>query len=246
MKIDLVTIFPGILEGPFRESMIKRAVDRGLVEINLVDLRDYTRDRHRQVDDTPYGGGYGMILKPEPIYEAVEDLKSKSGSGTARVILLTPQGRRFNQDAARELSQEKHLIMICGRYEGVDERVRSTLVDDEISIGDYVLTGGELAAAVVVDAVVRLLPGFIAEEAAANESFSESLLEHPHYTRPPVFRGMEVPSVLQSGNHAEIDRWRRMQSVKRTYERRPDLLEKARLLPDEKAYLEKIEKQQDK
>ncbi len=246
MKIDLVTIFPGILEGPFRESMIKRAVDRGLVEINLVDLRDYTRDRHRQVDDTPYGGGYGMILKPEPIYEAVEDLKSKSVSGTARVILLTPQGRRFNQDAARELSQEKHLIMICGRYEGVDERVRSTLVDDEISIGDYVLTGGELAAAVVVDAVVRLLPGFIAEEAAANESFSESLLEHPHYTRPPVFRGMEVPSVLQSGNHAEIDRWRRMQSVKRTYERRPDLLEKARLLPDEKAYLEKIEKQQDK
>lgn len=246
MKIDLVTIFPGILEGPFRESMIKRAVDRGLVEINLVDLRDYTRDRHRQVDDTPYGGGYGMILKPEPIYEAVEDLKSKSGSGTARVILLTPQGRRFNQDAARELSQEKHLIMICGRYEGVDERVRSTLVDDEISIGDYVLTGGELAAAVVVDAVVRLLPGFIAEEAAANESFSESLLEHPHYTRPPVFRGMEVPSVLQSGNHAEIDRWRRMQSVKRTYERRPDLLEKARLLPDEKAYLKKIEKQQDK
>ncbi len=244
MKIDLVTIFPGMLEGPFKESMIKRAVDRGLVEINLIDLRSYTRDRHRQVDDTPYGGGCGMILKPEPLFEAVEDLKSKSEYERSWVLLMTPQGRRFDQQAARKLSGEKHLILICGRYEGVDERVRTALIDEEFSIGDYVLTGGELAAAVIVDAVVRLLPGFITEEAAANESFSDSFLEHPHYTRPSAFRGMEVPSVLLSGNHAEIERWRRKQSIKRTCERRPDLLEKAKLLPDEKSYLEEIMRQQ--
>jgi len=243
MKIDLVTIFPGILDGPFRESMIKRAVDKGLVEINLIDLRSYARDRHRQVDDTPYGGGFGMILKPEPLFEAVEDLKNKSGKESSRVIFMTPQGRRFNQDIARKLAKDKHLIVICGRYEGVDERVRIAMVDEEISIGDFVLTGGELAAAVVVDALVRLLPGFIAEEAAANESFTESLLEHPHYTRPPVFRDMEVPPVLLSGNHGEIDRWRRQQSLKRTYERRPDLLEKAELLPEDKSYLEVLKKQ---
>jgi len=243
MKIDLVTIFPGILDGPFRESMIKRAVDKGLVEINLIDLRSYARDRHRQVDDTPYGGGFGMILKPEPLFEAVEDLKNKSGEESSRVIFMTPQGRRFNQDIARKLAKDKHLIVICGRYEGVDERVRIAMVDEEISIGDFVLTGGELAAAVVVDALVRLLPGFIAEEAAANESFTESLLEHPHYTRPPVFRDMEVPPVLLSGNHGEIDRWRRQQSLRRTYERRPDLLEKAELLPEDKSYLEVLKKQ---
>jgi len=245
MKIDLVTIFPGILDGPFKESMIKRAVDRGLVEINLVDLRSYTHDRHRQVDDTPYGGGSGMILKPEPLFEAVEDLKSKADCDCPYVILMTPQGSRFDQASAKKLSGKKHLILVCGRYEGVDERVRTALIDEELSIGDFVLTGGELAAAVVVDAVVRLLPGFITEEAAANESFSDSLLEHPHYTRPPVYRGMEVPSVLQSGNHAEIDRWRRKESIKRTYERRPDLLEKAKLLSDEKKSLEDITKEQD-
>lgn len=244
MKIDLITIFPGILEGPFKESMIKRAVEQGLVEINLVDLRSYTRDRHRQVDDTPYGGGYGMILKPEPLFTAVEHLKAESGSTCSRVVLLTPQGRKFDQKAAREMSDINHIILICGRYEGVDERVRLALVDDEISIGDYVLTGGELAAAVLVDAVVRLLPGFLAEEASAKESFSEALLEHPHYTRPPVFRGMEVPAVLLSGNHGVINGWRRQQSLKRTYERRPDLLEKADLLPEDKTYLEAIKKQQ--
>lgn len=243
MKIDLVTIFPGILDGPFRESMIKRAVDKGLVEINLIDLRSYARDRHHQVDDTPYGGGFGMILKPEPLFEAVEDLKNKSGKESSRVIFMTPQGRSFNQDIARKLAKDKHLIIICGRYEGVDERVRIAVVDEEISIGDFVLTGGELAAAVVVDALVRLLPGFIAEEAAANESFTGSLLEHPHYTRPPFFREMKVPPVLLSGNHGEIDRWRRQQSLKRTYERRPDLLEKAELLPEDKSYLEVLKKQ---
>ncbi len=241
MKIDLITIFPGMLEGPFKESMIKRAVEQGLVEINLVDLRAYTHDRHRQVDDEPYGGGKGMILKPEPLFEAVEDLKDGSAA-ISRVILLTPQGRIFNQEAAAELAAMEHLIIICGRYEGVDERVRTALVDDEISIGDYVLTGGELPAAVVVDAVVRLLPGFLAEDSTANESFSDSLLEHPHYTRPAAYRGMEVPPVLLSGNHQEIARWRKEQSIKRTYERRPDLLKKAELLPEERDFLEKIKK----
>lgn len=242
MEIDLVTIFPGILEGPFKESMIKRAIDRNLVEISLVDLRKYTHDRHRQVDDTPYGGGCGMILKPEPLFEAVEDLKSKTMAERTRVILLTPQGQKFNQQMARQLSGEEHLIMICGRYEGVDERVRNSIVDLELSIGDYVLTGGEIAAAVVVDAVVRLLPGFISEEAAANESFSEQLLEHPHYTRPPEYRGKKVPDVLLSGNHREIDRWRRQQSLKRTFERRPDLLEQAELSHEDMEYLDKIRK----
>ena len=242
MKIDLVTIFPGILEGPFKESMIKRAIDRNLVEITLVDLRQYTHDRHSQVDDTPYGGGCGMILKPEPLFEAVEDLKAKSMADRTRVILLTPQGQKFNQQMARQLSGESHLIMICGRYEGVDERVRSSIVDLELSIGDYVLTGGEIAAAVVVDAVVRLLPGFISEEAAANESFSEPLLEHPHYTRPPEYRNMKVPDVLLSGNHGEIEKWRRQQSLKRTYERRPDLLDKAELSTEDMECLENMKK----
>jgi len=244
MKIDLVTIFPGILEGPFKESMIKRAIDQGLVEISLVDLRDYTHDRHHQVDDTPYGGGKGMILKPEPLFEAVEDLKAKTNEEHPWVILLTPQGERLNQQLAHDLSCKKHLILICGRYEGVDERVRSALVDQEISIGDYVLTGGELASAVLVDAVVRLLPGFLAEEASVNESFTEPLLEHPHYTRPPVYRGMEVPPVLMSGNHAEIARWRREQSVIRTYERRPDLLDPSILMPEDEIILNNIKKKE--
>lgn len=239
MKIDLISIFPGMLEGPFRESMIKRAIDRGLVEINLIDLRDYTCDRHRQVDDAPYGGGCGMILKPEPLFAAVESLKASSNTN-ARVILMTPQGQIFNQQKARELSGENHLIMICGRYEGIDERVRLALVDEEISLGDYVLTGGELAAAIIVDATVRLLPGFLSEEASSDESFSGSLLEYPHYTRPQNFRGMEVPSVLLSGNHAGIENWRRQQALIRTYQRRPDLLEKADLTREERDYLEQL------
>ncbi len=240
MKIDVITIFPGILEGPFKESMIKRAVDQGFVAINLVDLRDYTHDQHRQVDDYPYGGGYGMVLKPEPLFEAVEDLKKRSGPQQSRVILLTPQGKRFDQQEARKLAAEAHLIMICGRYEGVDERVRTGLVDEEISIGDFVLTGGELGAAAVVDAVVRLLPGFLAEEASADESFTEHLLEYPHYTRPADYRGMEVPPILLSGNHGEIARWRRKQSLKRTKERRPDLLKKADLSKTDQDYLEEL------
>lgn len=241
MRIDIITIFPAMLEGPFKESMLKRAIDQGLVRVNLVNLRDYTDDRHRQVDDTPYGGGCGMIFKPEPLFAAVEKLKA-SHTQKARVILLTPQGRVFNQKVASELAGEKHLILICGRYEGVDERVRIALADDELSIGDYVLTGGELAAAVIVDAVVRLLPGLLSEEASTNESFCENLLEFPHYTRPQSFRGMEVPAVLTSGNHGSIASWRRQQALIRTYERRPDLLEKALLTGEEKAYIESMDK----
>ena len=244
MKIDLITIFPGIFDGPFRESMIKRAVDRGLININLVDLRDYTEDRHRQVDDTPFGGGYGMVLKPEPIFNAVEALKETSPpAAQKRVILMSPQGRTFNQQIAFELAALDHLILICGRYEGVDERVREALVDDQLSIGDYVLTGGELAAAVVVDAVARLVPGFLAEEASKEESFSEQLLEYPHYTKPRAYRGMEVPPVLLSGNHQEIAAWRRRQSLARTLNQRPDLLKKARLDEKDLEYLEKLKKQ---
>jgi len=245
MVIDLITIFPGILDGPFRESMIKRAVEKTLVEINLIDLRDYTVDRHRQVDDTPYGGGCGMILKPEPLFSAVASLKEKSGATSQHVILMTPQGRKFDQQLAKKLSAMEHLILICGRYEGIDERVRLALIDDEISIGDFILTGGELAAAVLVDAVVRLLPGVLAEEASENESFTEPLLEHPHYTRPPLFRDMAVPPVLTSGNHGEIKAWRRTQSLIRTHERRPDLLQKANLEPAEWEFLESLKKQSD-
>lgn len=245
MVIDLITIFPGILDGPFRESMIKRAVEQNLVEINLVDLRDYTVDRHRQVDDTPYGGGCGMILKPEPLFSAVESLKEKSVAISPHVILMTPQGRKFDQQLAKKLAAMEHLILICGRYEGIDERVRMALVDDEISIGDFILTGGELAAAVLVDAVVRLLPGVLAKEASEKESFTEPLLEHPHYTRPPLFRGMAVPSVLTSGNHGEIEAWRRKQSLVRTRERRPDLLQKADLDAAEREFLESLKKQRD-
>lgn len=241
MKIEILTIFPGMLEGPFSESMLKRAVDRGLVEIELIDLRSYASGRHRQVDDAPYGGGSGMIFKPEPLFKAVEDLQESGGKSRARVILLTPQGRTFNQEIARELSGEERLLLICSRYEGIDERVREALVDDEISIGDYILTGGELAAAVVVDAVVRLLPGFLGEASVAEESFSGSLLEYPHYTRPPLFRGMAVPPVLLSGDHAAIAHWRRSQALLRTRQRRPDLLDKAALSPEERRNLERMD-----
>lgn len=241
MKIEILTIFPGILEGPFSESMLKRAIDQGLVEIELIDLRSFAAGRHRQVDDAPYGGGSGMIFKPEPLFRAVETLQERNGGrNRARTILLTPQGRTFNQEMAQELSREERLLLICSRYEGVDERVRESLVDDEISIGDYILTGGELAAAVVVDAVVRLLPGFLGEASVAEESFSGSLLEYPHYTRPPVFRGMAVPPVLLSGDHGAIARWRRRQALLRTWRRRPDLLDKAELSAEERRFLERL------
>lgn len=220
LKIDILTIFPGMLNGFLGESMLKRAARSGRVEFRVVNLRDFTTDAHRTTDDRPYGGGPGMVMKPEPIFAAVESLDPEG----ARVILMTPQGRRFDQALARELAGESHLIFVCGHYEGVDERVRSALVTDEISIGDYVLTNGALAAAVVVDAVVRLRPGVLGGEGATEEeSFSAGLLEYPQYTRPPEFRGLKVPEVLVSGHHEEIRRWRREQALRRTRERRPDL-----------------------
>lgn len=222
MKISVVTIFPQMLEGFLGLSMMKRAAAMGAVAFHPVDLRDFTEDRHRTTDDRPFGGGPGMVMKPEPIFKAVESIRSTS---PARVILMCPQGRPFNQAAARRLSGEQHLVFLCGQYEGIDERVREALVDEEISIGDYVLTNGTLAAAVLIDAVVRLLPGVVgAEGGTEEESFSQNLLEFPQYTRPAEFQGMKVPEVLLSGDHAAIEAWRREQSLCRTRTRRPDLL----------------------
>ena len=240
MRIHILTLFPNMLSGPFSESIIKRAVDRGLVEIVLYNIRDYTSDRHHVVDDYPYGGGQGMVLKPEPIFAAVESIKNES---EVPVILLTPQGRLFNQMVAEELAGYGEMILMCGHYEGVDERVREHLVTDEISIGDYVLSGGELAAMVIVDAVVRQLPGALgAEEAVREDSHSSGLLEYPQYTRPRVFQGWEVPQVLLSGNHAEIASWRREQSIIRTLRRRPDLLERADLSREDRMVLERMKR----
>ena len=221
MKIDVLTLFPGMFLGPLDESIIKRARESGRLDLKIHNLRDYAHDRHRTVDDRPFGGGPGMLLKPEPIFEAVEDL----GREMTRVILLSPSGRTFNQAIASELAQFEHLLLVSGHYEGFDERVREQLADDELSIGDYVLTNGALPVMVVVDSVTRLLPGVLGDEDSAHEeSFSHGLLEYPQYTRPADFRGMKVPDILLSGNHAEIARWRGEQARLRTQERRPDLL----------------------
>ena len=220
LRIDVITIFPAIVQGFLGESILKRAAEKKAVAYHVVNLRDYTSDRHQTVDDRPYGGGPGMIMKPGPIFKAVDALRSKE----ARVVLMSPQGRLFNQAVARELSKDSHLVFICGHYEGVDDRVGQGLATDEISIGDYVLTNGTLAAAVVIDAVVRLLPGVLgAEGAGDSDSFGQYPLEFPQFTRPEDFRGMKVPSVLLSGDHAEIRRWREEQSRTRTRLRRPDL-----------------------
>jgi tRNA (guanine37-N1)-methyltransferase len=221
LKIDIITIFPQMLDGFLGESMMKRAAAGGHVEFNRVDLREFTTDKHRTTDDRPFGGGPGMIMKPEPLFKAIQSRTTDD----SRVILMSPQGRPFSQAIARELTDEKHLVIVCGHYEGVDERVREALVDDEISIGDYILTNGVLAAAVICDAVVRLLPGVLGGEGSAEEeSFSSGLLEFPHYTRPAEFQGMKVPDVLVSGNHEQIAAWRKEQSVARTKAKRPDLL----------------------
>ena len=220
MKIDVLTLFPGMFTGPLDESIIKRARDSGQLALSIHNLRDYTHDRHRTVDDRPFGGGPGMLLKPEPIFEAVEAL---SGPET-HVVLLSPSGTPLRQGVAETLALRKHLLLICGSYEGVDERVREALVDDELSIGDYVLTNGALPAMVMIDVVSRLLPGVLGgEDSAVEESFSNGLLEYPHYTRPAEFRGMQVPEVLLSGHHAAIEKWRAEQSKCRTQQRRPDL-----------------------
>ena len=222
MEFDILTLFPGIFTGPLDESILKRARETGLVKVRVHNLRDFTHDKHRVVDDRPYGGGPGMLMKPEPIFEAVEKLRCAD----TRVVLMTPQGAPFTQAQAQQYAGQSHLLIICGHYEGVDERVREALVHDEISIGDYVLTNGALAAAVVVDAVTRLLPGAIGhEQSASDDSFATGLLEGPQYTRPPEFRGMKVPDVLLSGNHGEVAAWRAAQSRQRTRQRRPDLLE---------------------
>lgn len=221
MKIDVLTLFPAMFAGPLDESIVGRARSAGILELRIHNLRDYTHDRHRTVDDKPFGGGPGMLLKPEPIFEAVESLATEQ----THVVLLTPAGRKFSQEIANELKQHEHILFVCGSYEGFDERVRAALADDELSIGDYVLTNGALPAMVIIDTVTRLLPGALGDEGSAvDESFSHGLLECPHYTRPAEFRGMKVPDVLLSGNHAEIAKWRAEQARLRTAQKRPDLL----------------------
>jgi tRNA (guanine37-N1)-methyltransferase len=225
MRIDIVTLFPEICRAPLSESIMKRAQEKGLVDLHIHNLRDWTTDKHHVVDDAPFGGGQGMVMKPEPIFAAIEDLKSKIKDQKSKIVLMSPAGRRFDQQTARDLSQESHLIIISGHYEGVDHRVIEHLIDLEISIGDYVLTNGAIAAVVLVDAIVRLLPGALGhEQSAADDSFSNGLLEAPQYTRPAEFRGCKVPDVLLSGNHAQIAKWRKEQASKRTRENRPDLL----------------------
>ncbi|KAG0505128.1 MAG: tRNA (guanine-N(1)-)-methyltransferase [Candidatus Udaeobacter sp.] len=225
MRIDIVTLFPEICRAPLSESIMKRAQENRIVELNIHNLRDWTTDKHHVVDDAPFGGGQGMVMKPEPIFAAVEDLKSQIANHKSQILLMSPAGRRFDQQMAAQLSQEPHLIIISGHYEGVDHRVIEHLIDLEISIGDYVLTNGAIAAVVLVDSIVRLLPGALGHEhSAADDSFSNGLLEAPQYTRPADFRSWKVPEVLLSGNHAEIVKWRKDQAIKRTRENRPDLL----------------------
>ncbi|MFC1900379.1 tRNA (guanosine(37)-N1)-methyltransferase TrmD [Chloroflexota bacterium] len=247
MKVYILTLFPQMFESPLSSGIFKRAADREHVEITVCNIRDYTHDKHHTTDDYPYGGGAGMVLKPEPVFEAVEDIRSGISEEENRqlpVILLTPQGRLFSQSIASELSGYNNLILICGHYEGVDERIRKYLVTDEISIGDYILSGGELASMVLLDAVVRLVHGVLgSEESAADDSHTTGLLEYPQYTRPPEYKGWTVPEVLLSGNHGQIADWRREQSIIRTAERRPDLLEKADLNNKEKRFLEGLNKE---
>ena len=243
MRIDILTLFPQMFEVPFSFGIFKRAVDNGLVRLNLYDIRAYTHDKHHTADDYPYGGGAGMVLKPEPIFEAVESIKAgiKGEAGELPVILLTPQGRLFSQQIAQELSEKRHLLFICGHYEGFDERVREHLATDEISIGDYVLTGGEVPAMVVVDAMVRLLPGVLgSEDSSLDDSHVSGLLEYPQYTRPADYKEWSVPEVLLSGYHAEIAKWRREQIIRRTLERRPELLNKANLGLEDKRLVKRL------
>jgi tRNA (guanine37-N1)-methyltransferase len=245
MIVDVVTIFPGMVEPALADGVIGRARARGLVDIRVRDLRDYTDDRHHVVDDVPFGGGPGMVLKPEPLFRAIEAIAGERGAPSA-VLLTTPQGKRFTHADALRFSRLERLIVLCGRYEGVDERVTETFVTDEVSIGDYVLTGGELPALVVVDAVVRLVPGVVGDAVSvAEDSFVRGVLDHPHYTRPAVFRGLAVPDVLLSGHHAEIEAWRRRERVRRTMARRPDLLAAAELTADERSELDKRVKERD-
>jgi tRNA (guanine37-N1)-methyltransferase len=240
VHIDVVTIFPRMVEAALQEGVLGRAIQRGVVGVTVHDLRSYTDDRHHVVDDVPYGGGPGMVLKAEPLFRAVEAIHAQRGQ-PSEVLLTTPQGRPFTHAEAERLSRLSHVVILCGRYEGVDERVRERLATLEVSIGDYVLTGGELPALVIIDAVARLVPGTVGDaESVAHDSFVRGLLDCPHYTRPATFRDMDVPAVLTSGDHGGIDRWRRQQAVRRTFERRPDLLAKAALDPQERDILREL------
>lgn len=224
MRIDIITIFPGMFAPVLNESIVKRSQNKGKVKIRIHNLRDYSQDKHKKVDDRPFGGGSGMVMRPEPIFSAVENIKSKARTRKPRVVLLCPQGEKLNHKVAKRLARYKHLILICGHYEGIDERVRQYLADEEISIGDYVLTGGELPAMVLVDCLVRLIPGVLGDKNSLNfESFAGNLLEYPQYTRPANYRMMKVPAILLSGNHKKIAEWRKAQAVKRTRNVRPDL-----------------------
>jgi tRNA (guanine37-N1)-methyltransferase len=245
MVADVITIFPEMVESALAAGVVGRARERGVVDVRVRNLRDYTDDRHRTVDDVPYGGGPGMVMKPEPLFRAVEAVAAERGPASA-VVLMTPQGRRLTHEMAERLSRLDRIVVICGRYEGVDERVSRLLVTEEISIGDYVLTGGELPALVLLDAITRLVPGVVGDaDSVAGDSFVRGVLDHPHYTRPAVFRGESVPDVLMSGHHGEIDRWRSRARVQRTLERRPDLMMDATLTADERRELERMREQQD-
>lgn len=234
MRFDILTIFPDFFESPLKQSILGKAIEKGLIDVGIHNIRDFALDKHKTTDDSPYGGGDGMVMKVEPIVRAVEAVKGSLKS-EVKVILTTPQGRQLNQHIASELAQSSNLIIICGRYEGVDERVKELVVDMEVSIGDYVLSGGEIPALVIVDAVTRLVPGVLGSDmSAGDDSFSEGLLEYPQYTRPESFRGLTVPDILLSGNHQKVKNWRRRESIKRTLEKRPDLLEKAQLTEEEK------------
>ena len=241
MQFDVLTLFPEMFN-ILNESIIGRAKEKGLINVNLINIRDFSKNKHKKVDDTPYGGGAGMVIQPDVVYDAYKSvITNNEKSEKTRVIYMSPQGKKLDQKKVEELSKQEHLILLCGHYEGIDQRVLDSIVDEEISIGDYVLTGGELPAMVLIDSVSRYVEGVLKEGSTTEESFSQGLLEYPQYTRPEIFEGQQVPEVLRSGNHQMIDKWRREQSLKRTLEKRPDLLEKVDLSDEDKKILEKIE-----
>jgi tRNA (guanine37-N1)-methyltransferase len=246
MKLDVVTIFPRMVEAGFAEGVLSRGIEKGILDVQVHDLRDYTTDRHRTIDDVPYGGGPGMVMKAEPVARAVQDIRTRRGEPSA-VILLSPQGRTFTQLEAARLSTLQHVVLLCGRYEGMDERVRTVVATEELSIGDYVLSGGEFPALVVADAICRLVPGVVGDaRSVEQDSFSRGLLDYPHYTRPSEFAGEKVPEVLLSGHHEEVRRWRKLAALQRTLNRRPELLTSAELDDEERRMLEEIRREQER